>query len=62
MFVSSLIEELCTKKERNKAGCTFNFEHQCTNEPFFSLKFPPEFKYKVDFSRLYHGPYDVNQS
>ena len=25
MFLSSLIEELCTKEENNKAGCTLNF-------------------------------------
>ena len=29
MFLSSLIEELCTKEENNKAGCTFTFGGQC---------------------------------
>ena len=28
MFLSSLIKELCTKEEKNKTGCSFNFEHQ----------------------------------
>ena len=30
MFLSSLIEELCTKEENNKAGCTLTFGGQCT--------------------------------
>ena len=30
MFLSSLIEELCTKEENNKAGCTVTFGGQCT--------------------------------
>ena len=29
MFLYSLIEELSTKEENNKTGCSFNFEHQC---------------------------------
>ena len=29
MFLSSLIEELYTKEENNKAGCTFAFGGQC---------------------------------
>ena len=29
MFLSSLIEEFCTKKENNKAGCTLTFGGQC---------------------------------
>ena len=29
MFLCSFIEELCTKEENNKTGCSFNFEHQC---------------------------------
>ena len=29
MFLSSLIEELCTKEENNKAGCTLTFGGQC---------------------------------
>ena len=33
MFLSSLIEKLCTKEENNKAGCTFNFQPQ--NEKIF---------------------------
>ena len=28
MFLSYLIEEICTKEENNKAGCNFNFGHQ----------------------------------
>ena len=30
MFLSSLIEELCTKEENNKTGFTLTFEGQCT--------------------------------
>ena len=29
MFLSLLIEELCTKKENNKADCTLTFGGQC---------------------------------
>ena len=29
MFLSSLIEELCTKEENNKAGSTLTFGGQC---------------------------------
>ena len=29
MFLSSLIEELCTKEENNKVGCTLIFGGQC---------------------------------
>ena len=29
MFLSSIIEELWTKEENNKAGCTFTFGGQC---------------------------------
>ena len=29
MFLSSLIEELCTKEENNKAGYTLTFGGQC---------------------------------
>ena len=29
LFLSSLIEELCTKEENNKAGCTLIFGGQC---------------------------------
>ena len=29
MFLSSLIEELWTKEENNKAGCTLTFGEQC---------------------------------
>ena len=29
MFLSSLIEELRTKEENNKAGCTLTFGWQC---------------------------------
>ena len=32
MFLSSLIEELCTKEENNKAGCTLTFGEQCILE------------------------------
>ena len=30
MFLSSLIEELCTKEENDKTGCKLNFGHECT--------------------------------
>ena len=30
MFLRSLIEELCTKEENNKAGCTLTFGGQCS--------------------------------
>ena len=29
MFLSSLVEELCSKEENNKAGCTLTFGGQC---------------------------------
>ena len=29
MFINSLIEELCTNGENNKAGCTLTFGGQC---------------------------------
>ena len=29
MFISLLIEELCTKEENNKTGCTLTFRGQC---------------------------------
>ena len=41
MFLSSLIEELCTKEENNKAGCTLTFARQ---HILFSVK-----KRKQDF-------------
>ena len=31
MFLSSLIEELCTKEENNKAGCILTFVGQCNS-------------------------------
>ena len=33
MFLCSLIEELCTKKEKDKTGCNFNFGHECILTP-----------------------------
>ena len=30
MFLSSLIEELCSKEENNEAHCTLTFGGQCT--------------------------------
>ena len=47
MFLSSLIEELCTKEENNEAACTLTFGGQCnkrmwrSNEKFsqFHAKF-----------------------
>ena len=30
MFLSPLIEELCTKEENDKTGCKLNFGHECT--------------------------------
>ena len=32
MFLSSLIEELCTKEENDKTGCKLNFEHECNSD------------------------------
>ena len=29
MFLSSLIEELCTKEENDKTGCKLNFGYEC---------------------------------
>ena len=29
MFLSSLIEELCTKERNDKTSCNFNFGHEC---------------------------------
>ena len=29
MFLSSLIEELCTKEENDKTGGNFNLGHEC---------------------------------
>ena len=29
MFLCSLIDELCTKKENDKTGCNLNFGHEC---------------------------------
>ena len=37
MFLSSLIEELCTKEENNKAGCTLTFGGQCRENPYVLL-------------------------
>ena len=36
MFLSSLIEELCTKEENNEAGRTLTFRGQCIFELLFS--------------------------
>ena len=30
MHLCSLIEELCTKEENDKASCNFNFGHECS--------------------------------
>ena len=38
MLLSSLIEELCTKEENNKAGCTLIFGGQCIS--LYALKRP----------------------
>ena len=32
MFLSLLIEELCTKEENDKTGCNFNFGHECIKQ------------------------------
>ena len=29
VFLHSLLEELYRKEEKDKTGCSFNFEHQC---------------------------------
>ena len=36
MFLSSLIEDLCTKEENNKASCTLTFVEQCNKIIFLS--------------------------
>ena len=41
MFFCSLIEELCTKEEKYKTSCNFNFGHECTpcpNKNYFIKK------------------------
>ena len=30
MFLCTLFEELCTKEENDKTGCSFNFGHECS--------------------------------
>ena len=47
MFLSSLIEELCTKEENNEAGSTFTFGGQCTFKHLNSIKI---FTNDVNFS------------
>ena len=37
MFLSSLIEELCSKEENNKAGCTLTFGGQCILDFYHKL-------------------------
>ena len=32
MFLSLLIEELCTEEENNEAGCTLTFGGQCKSD------------------------------
>ena len=42
MFLSSLIEELCTKEENNKAGCALTFGGQCilyVSKLIYSMKY-----------------------
>ena len=38
MFLCLLIEELYTKEENNKTGCSFNFEHQCILQALIDFK------------------------
>ena len=45
MFLSSLIQELCTKEENGKSGCTFNFGHECIFYLFISIYFKPFINY-----------------
>ena len=37
MFLSSLIEELCTKEENKKAGCTLTFGGQCSRVALYKV-------------------------
>ena len=37
MSLSSLIEELCTKEENNKGGCTLTFRGQCNLRHWFTI-------------------------
>ena len=43
MFLSSLIEELCTKEENNESGCTLTFGGQCIYK--FKILKSPDIKY-----------------
>ena len=38
MFLSSIIEELCTKEENNKAGSILTFGGQCISFLYLSLE------------------------
>ena len=53
MFLSLLIDELCTKKENNKAGCIFNFEHKCTRVQIVKKKKKKKRNTPINFNTNY---------
>ena len=55
MFLSSLIEELCTKEENNKASCTLTFGGQCIYQLEIDFaSFTLNVKIKKKFFQLTH--------
>ena len=51
MFLSSLIEELCSKEENNKEGCTLTFGGQCINWwIYFTNAFNQNFSIKKKYT------------
>ena len=54
MFLCSLIEELCTKKENDKTGCNFNFGHECIYIIFNLRTIEFSFGKKSIFSQIIH--------
>ena len=46
MFFSSLIEEICSKEENNKASCTLTFGGQCLY--IHTSKVSPNAVYKLE--------------
>ena len=62
MFITSLIEELCTKEENNKAGCTLTFGGQfifilvkiisTKNIPLYTKLCMLQLKYHVNMIKL----------
>ena len=54
MFLSSLIEELCTKEENNEVGCTLTFGGQCITplHPLVKLQVK-NFLFNSNFASIY---------